>query len=119
MRLLLDEMYPPAIAEQLRSRGHDVVAVTERPELRTLPDQDIFAAAQGEQRAVVTENIADFARLADDHDHRGHSHFGLVLVDPGKYQRGDPRTVGRMVTALDLLLGGHGEDAARSLRHWI
>ena len=27
MKLLLDEMYAPAIAEQLRARGHDVASV--------------------------------------------------------------------------------------------
>lgn len=27
MRLLLDEMYPATIAEQLRARGHDVASV--------------------------------------------------------------------------------------------
>jgi len=30
VRLLLDEHYSPAIALQLRERGYDVVAVTER-----------------------------------------------------------------------------------------
>ncbi|MFI5009790.1 MAG: DUF5615 family PIN-like protein [Solirubrobacterales bacterium] len=119
MRFLLDEMYPQAIAEQLRAGDHDVYAVVERGELRTLPDHEIFAAAQQELRAVVTENIADFARLASEHDRRGHPHHGLILVDPGKYQRGDPRTIGRMVTALDQLLGEHPQDLATSLRHWI
>ncbi len=119
LRLLLDEMYPQAIAEQLRRGNHDVDAVTERGELRTLPDQEIFATAQQEQRAVVTENVADFARIADEHDRRGHPHYGLILVDPGKYQRGDPRTIGRMVTALGKLLGEHRQDLATSLRHWI
>src|SRR6476646_9414191 len=59
LRLLLDEMYPASLAEQLRLRGHDVSAVTERPELRSLPDADVFAVAQQEGRAVMTENIAD------------------------------------------------------------
>lgn len=33
MRLLLDEMYPGRLAEQLRRAGHDVVGVVERAEL--------------------------------------------------------------------------------------
>jgi len=119
LRLLLDEMYPHTIAEQLRRRDHDVDAVTQRAELRALPDSEVFATAQHELRAVVTENIADFSDIADGYDRRGHSHHGLVLVDPGKYQRGHPRTVGRLVTQLDQLLREHPGDDAASLRHWL
>ncbi len=35
MRLLLDEHCSPEIARQLRTLGHDVVAVAERPDLFT------------------------------------------------------------------------------------
>jgi NADPH-dependent 2,4-dienoyl-CoA reductase/sulfur reductase-like enzyme len=39
-------MYPPVIAEQLRRRGHDVVAITEQPELRSAEDAAVFVIAQ-------------------------------------------------------------------------
>jgi hypothetical protein len=65
LRLLLDEMYPSVVAERLRSRGHDVVAVTERPELRSLADADVFTVSLSERRTVVTENVADFSGIAD------------------------------------------------------
>jgi Domain of unknown function (DUF5615) len=119
LKLLIDEMYPPAIAEQLREHGHDVQTVTERAELRALADTDIFALAQQEQRAVVSENIADFSVIAGGYDQRGQAHFGLILVPPGGYPRGHPGTVGRMVTALDQLLDEHPEARPRSLRHWL
>jgi Domain of unknown function (DUF5615) len=119
LRLLLDEMYPPAIAQQLRRRGHDVAAVTERAELRALPDADLFSAAQHERRAIVTENIVDFSRVADGRDARREHHHGLVFVDPTKYPRGSRRTIGRMVTALDRLLGEQPGNNATSLRHWL
>jgi len=119
LKLLIDEMYPPAIAEQLRDRGGDVEAVTERPELRALADTDIFAIAQQEQRAVVTENIDDFSVITDSYDQRGHAHFGLVLVPPGSYPRGSTGTIGRMVTELDRLLGEHPATTPTSLRHWL
>lgn len=118
MRLLLDEMLPHAIADELRGRGHDVEAVTQRAELRALPDSEIFATAQQELRAVVTENIADFSEIADSYDRRSQTHHGLVLIDPGKYQRGHPRTVGRLVTELERLLREHPGEDAESLRRW-
>ncbi len=119
LKLLLDEMYPPAIAEQLCARGHDVVAVTARAELRSLPDDGVFATAQQEGRAVLTENIRDFCPIADAADQRGHVHHGLVLADPAKYPRGNPRTIGRLVTELDRLLNEHRGDEATSLRWWL
>jgi len=119
LRLLLDELYPAAIAEQLRVRGHDLVAVTARPELRALPDDAVFATAQQESRAVVTENIGDFSSIADAADQRGHAHHGLVLVDPANYPRGNRRTLGRLVTDLDRLLNAHRSAEATSLRHWL
>lgn len=64
MKLLLDEMWPPAIAAELRERGHDAVAAAERPDLRGRPDEVVFAAALEEARAVVTEDVADYRSLA-------------------------------------------------------
>lgn len=119
LKLLIDEMYPPAIAEQLRTRGGDVEAVTARPELRALADTDIFGLAQQEQRAVVTENIADFSIIADGYDQRNQAHYGLVLVPLGSYPRGSARTVGRMVTELNRLLDERPETMPTSLRHWL
>jgi len=119
VKLRLDEMYSHVVAKQLRARGHDADAVVERAELRGLADTDIFALAQTEQRAVVTENIRDFSGIATDYDQRGQAHFGVVLVDRGRYPRGSPGTIGRMVTELDRLLNEHPDDTPTSLRHWL
>ncbi len=119
MKLLVDEMYPPAIAKQLRERGSDADAVTERPELRALSDADLFALAQAEQRALATEDVADYSVIADGYDLRGEPHFGLILIPSSAYPRGRPATIGRMVTALDRLLGAHPGETAMSLRHWL
>jgi hypothetical protein len=48
-------MWPAVLAEQLRGRGHDVVAVLERDDLVHQRDEVIFQASQVEQRAVFTE----------------------------------------------------------------
>ena len=59
-RLLLDEMFSPAIAAELRDRGHDVIAVADRPDLRAKSDEEIFAWASAGQRWLLTENVKDF-----------------------------------------------------------
>jgi hypothetical protein len=38
-RLLLDEMFSPAIAAELRELGHDVIAVADRADLRARSDE--------------------------------------------------------------------------------
>jgi predicted nuclease of predicted toxin-antitoxin system len=119
MRLLLDEMYSAAIAEGLRERGHDAVAVVERIELRNVQDAELFAAAQAEQRTVVTENVPDFIAIANDHDLRGKAHHGVVLVHPRRYPRSVERTIGAIVTALDELAQRIPGEQPTSLRHWL
>ena len=60
VRLLLDEMFSPAIAAELRQRGHDVIAVADRADLRAKSDEEIFAWASAERRWLLTENVKDF-----------------------------------------------------------
>lgn len=119
MKLLLDEMYPPSIAEQLGRKGHDAHAVTARPELRSLSDAELFARAQDEHRAVVTENVDDFCRIADERDRGNKPHYDLVLVNPARYPRAANRTVDLMVTALDRLVTGRPGDDPDSRRDWL
>ena len=62
---LIDEMFPIAAAEFLRTTyGHDAVHVAEVG-LRAADDVQVAAVARAvaraEGRAVVTENVADFA----------------------------------------------------------
>lgn len=104
MRLLLDEMWPPAIAEQLRERGHDVVAVAESNDLRGQPDEVIFDSARRDDRTIVTENVIDFRPLALEMLRRNESHPGLIFTSNRAFPRGDSRTAGRLVTALHELL---------------
>lgn len=62
-RLLLDEMFSPALAMSLRELGHDVIAVAERSDLRSMIDSDVFAWAISENRWLLTENVKDFRPL--------------------------------------------------------
>jgi predicted nuclease of predicted toxin-antitoxin system len=104
LKLLLDEMWSPTIAEQLRFRGYDVSAVAERPDLRHGLDALVFIAAQGEGRAIVTENVPDFRRLAAMALADRRPHAGLVFTSNRRFPRHDASTIGRLVTALDGLL---------------
>ncbi len=111
MRLLLDEMYSPQIASQLRSRRHDAVSVTERPELVGRSDEQLFSAMAAEDRAIVTNNAADFVPLSQRAAAEGMGHAGLLLTS----DRSLPRTkagIGRYVTVLDDLLTSHPTDDA-------
>jgi len=107
VKLLLDEMYAATIAEQLRKRGHDVVSVHD-PDYRRLegaPDEDVFATAVDEERALVTENVPDYRRLEAEALARGEQHAGLIFTTNRQFPRGDPATIGQLVLALDKLLG--------------
>jgi predicted nuclease of predicted toxin-antitoxin system len=106
VKLLLDEMYPATIAEQLRARGHDVVSVHD-PDYRRLegaPDEEIFAIAAAEVRALVTENVPDFRWLEADALARGEPTPFLVFTTNRQFPRGESATIGRLVLALDSLL---------------
>jgi len=106
MRLLLDEMYTPTIAEQLRARGHDVASVHD-PEYRALegePDEEVWAAAIADDRVLVSENVQDFRRIEADALGRVQPVARLIFTTDRQFPRGDPATVGRLVSALDALL---------------
>ena len=69
MKLLLDEMLPSDAARRLRDDfGHDAVHIDELG-LRGVEDRHVAAVARAEGRAMVTENVADYA-----------GEQGLVLV---------------------------------------
>lgn len=78
--LLLDEMLSGAIAEQLRARDLDVVAVVASPRLIGTPDEELLAHAVAQERVLVTANVADFAVIATDWRAAGREHAGLVYV---------------------------------------
>jgi hypothetical protein len=62
---LIDEMFPVAAAELLRDTyGQDAVHMAEVG-LRAVDDAQVAATARAEGRAVVTENVANFAAERD------------------------------------------------------
>jgi Domain of unknown function (DUF5615) len=119
VRLLLDEHYAKAIAEQLRSLGHDVTAVTERPDLVGLEDRELFAAMAVEQRAVVTVNWADFQRELRAAELSGTPHYG-VLFTSAKHLPRSANTIGLFVRVLDdFLTRRPADDALANSFRWL
>jgi predicted nuclease of predicted toxin-antitoxin system len=104
VRLLIDEMYSPAIAEQLRARGHDAIAVQDVAGLAGLSDVALLAWGHDDERAIATENARDFLRLHADCLRSGERHSGIVLASNAAYPRARASTLGALVNALDRLL---------------
>jgi hypothetical protein len=99
-RLLLDEMLSPKIGTGLADRGHDVDAVTQRPDLMALHDDEpILAAATAEGRIMVTTNIGDFAVLDGRWAAEGRTHAGIVFVSTSAFPQ-DRSFIGSVVKAL-------------------
>lgn len=103
--LLLDEMFTDDIAQQLRTKGYDVISVVADSALVGLPDDQILAYAATEGRALVTANIRDFIPLDTRYRAADQSHAGLILVSTKTFpqSRGFPSAV---ATALAALLNG-------------
>ena len=89
------------------------MAVAERPDLRALPDRDVFALAQTEGRAVVTRDCADYIALEREVRAAGHTHAGLILVS----SRFSPAAVGPIVKSLEGLLAGR--EPYPAFVHWL
>lgn len=96
--LLLDEMFSPVVAEQLRDRGYDVVAVAADPTLRAMEDAALYEWAGSQGRRVVTENAQDFRPLLWREE--GRTGPGILLTSSRAFPR-SRRSVGLLVTALE------------------
>lgn len=118
MKLLLDEMYPPKIGEELRRRGHDVAAVAERPAMRGIDDEPLLIAAATEQRVLVTENVADFPDIVAALRTEGRD-VCVILVTLRTFPR-TARGSGLLIRALDAYLEAHTADrTVAGGTHWL
>lgn len=118
VKLLLDEMHAPTVAESLTANGWDVIAVVSEPDLRGLTDADIMNYAIHNSRAIVTENIADFSILADRWTAQGADHAGIVFTNPSRFNRASLAYPGDLIKALDALLD-ESTDPGSSWIRWL
>lgn len=116
MRVLLDEHLSPTIAQTLRDRGLDAVAVGERPDLIGATDRVILQVATDEERSVVTNNVRDFRPLAAEFLARGRVHGGLVLLPSARSRT--KGAVGALVSAIASVMRAH-PDGMVGGEEWI
>lgn len=97
-------MITHVVAVRLRDRGLDVIAVSERPELRSLPDNELLDLMVIDHRTVVTYNRDDYLALDRQMKAAGKDHAGIIILSPKRFQPGGPKTIGSLVTALEKFL---------------
>jgi hypothetical protein len=86
VKLLVDEMYPPALADGLRAVGIQA-STTSEIKLAGSSDAEVFAAAVGRGCAVLTENVGDFTRIAAEYSIAGSRHHGLLIALCSRFSR--------------------------------
>jgi hypothetical protein len=99
-RLVLDAMFSPQIATTLRARNHDVIAVAERDDLRSMTDDGLFAWAAAEARWLVTENIKDFRPILLRALPAGHPTGGLLFTSSSRTSPRSRKDPGPLIEAL-------------------
>ena len=75
MRLLADENFPRLVVQELRSRGHDVVWISE--ERPGISDSEVLAFATADKRLLITFDKEDFGELVFRDKQR--APFGVIL----------------------------------------
>jgi len=114
-RLVLDEMFSPAIATALRDLGHDVIAIAEQPGLGSMTDEELFAWATAENRWLLTENVRDFRPIMQRALQAGTPAVGLLFTSSRSFPR-SRKNPGPLVQALDAWLAA-GSPGPRSPKH--
>ncbi|HET8662671.1 MAG TPA: DUF5615 family PIN-like protein [Micromonosporaceae bacterium] len=99
--LALDEMFSPRIVEALRARGHQVVAVAERPDLRTMTDENLYAWATEQGCWLLTENVKDFRPIMLRAQQAAHA--GVLFTNARTFPR-SRHNPGPLIEAIDAWL---------------
>jgi len=118
VRLALDYHYSPLIAEQLRDRGHDVIAARDAG-WQAEDDEPLLELCGADRRVLLTNNVADFVVIARRWHAGGLSHHGLVFTSDARLPR-TRETIGRYVDAIDVLMREHPSlDGFIDRIHWL
>lgn len=110
-------MFSPAIAAALREFGHDVVAVAERADLRSMTDDDLLAWSAADHRWLVTENVKDFRPIMLRALQAGGITAGLLFTSSRTFPR-SRKNPGPLIEALHAWLRA-GPPAPPLTESWL
>lgn len=116
-------MYSHVHADALRAADVDARTVIELG-LAGGSDPEVFAVAAVQERALLTENVADFTRISAEHLTAGQHHPGVLIALSSRFSRrpsGTPSLVQAILDLADQQLGDRviylsapGQSAKRS-----
>jgi uncharacterized protein with PIN domain len=110
IRLYLDEDVHKQVAVALRLRGYDVVSVHELAKWN-LSDEDQLKFAVNENRAILTFNRGDFARLHEQWMAAGKNHNGIIT--------GKQLTLSETIHKVNKLLFSRKPDEIKNQLVWL
>ena len=102
MRLILDERYPRGLAVALRAIDVDASAAIDLG-LAGRSDPEVFDHAVATQCVLLTENVADFARLCADQLTAGRHHAGVLIALSSRFSR-RPSGIPALVAAIEAVI---------------
>jgi hypothetical protein len=108
VKLLLDEMYPPALPAIPEAAGIEANTAAALG-LAGHADAEVFAAAVVGGYVVLTENVGDFTRIAAEHITGGHHHHGLLVALSSRFSR-RPAGIAALVAAIKAIAVEHLDD---------
>jgi predicted nuclease of predicted toxin-antitoxin system len=108
VKLLLDELYPPALAQALVASSIEAFTVTEL-RLAGWSDSDVLAAGAVDGYVLLTENVADFARIATERLIAGGRHPGVLIALSSRLSR-RPGGIPAIAAAVHTLADQHLKD---------
>jgi hypothetical protein len=110
-------MFSPRIAEALRERKHNVIALVERPDMRAMPDEEVFAWAAVQRCWLLTENVKDFQPIKLRALQANASTAGLLFTSSRTFPR-SRQHIGPLVDALDAWLA-QGPPEPPIIEDWL
>lgn len=108
VKLLLDEMYPAALATGLEAVGIEATTLATLG-LAGRADADVFASAVAGGYVVLTENVGDFTRIAAGYITSGHHHHGLLIALSSRFSR-RPAGITALVAAITAIAHAQLDD---------
>jgi len=99
VKILVDEMYPATVADELNAAGIEATTVADL-RLAGASDPEVFDAATAGDYSVLTENVGDFTRIAAEHSTSGHHHPGVLIALSSRFSR-RPAGIPSLIAAIE------------------